>query len=86
MRIIGTIDHPVFKISVFSWSEKFIVKIEAGLFEQSYKYRESDFTGWEQLKEIFDTAMLQEVHLTFKKMATDMQSAAIRFSTRDGVA
>lgn len=49
MRILGSIPHPQFKISVFSWSEKYIVKIEAGHFEQTYKFKEADFSSWEQL-------------------------------------
>jgi hypothetical protein len=41
MRVIGYIDHPAYKISVFSWAEKYIIKIEAGFFEQSYKFPQS---------------------------------------------
>ena len=42
MRIIGTIPHPGFKISAFKNENKFIIKVEAGPFEQSYKFLESD--------------------------------------------
>jgi len=86
MRIVGSIDHPLFKISVFSWSEKYIVKIEAGLFEQSYKFREADFTNWEELKEFFTPAMLADIHSTFKKMSDDAQKSAKLFATRGGIA
>lgn len=85
MRIVGVIEHPVFKISVFSWSEKYIVKIEAGLFEQTYKFRESDFNGWEDLKEFFNESMIQDINATFKKMADDAMGAARRYSTRGGI-
>ncbi len=86
MRIVGTIEHPVFKISIFSWNEKYIVKLEAGLFEQSYKFRESDFASWEDLKAFFNEAMLADVHNTFKKMSEDAQRAAKIYSTRGGIA
>ena len=85
MRIVGYIEHPIFKISVFSWSEKYIVKVEAGLFEQSYKFREADFNSWEELKEFFTPAMLADIHATFKKMSEDAQRAAKTFSTRGGI-
>lgn len=78
MRVIGYIEHPVFKISVFSWSEKYIVKIEAGFFEQAYKFRQADFENWEDLKAFFDTAMLEDVMVTFKKMAEDAKRSAAR--------
>ena len=42
MRIIGFVDHRAYKISIFSWSEKYIIKIEAGYFEQSYKFKQED--------------------------------------------
>ncbi len=85
MRIVGSIDHPIFKISVFNWSEKYIVKIEAGLFEQSYKFREADFNNWEELKEFFTPLMLADIHATFKKMSEDAQRAAKVFSMRGGI-
>jgi len=86
MRIIATIDHPVLKISVFSWNEKYIVKAEAGLFEQSYKFRQSDFESVEQLKEFFDEAFIANILETFKKMSSDASVAAKRFQTRGGIA
>ena len=54
MRIAGYIEHPVCKITVFAWSEKYIVKVEIGLFEQAYKFRQADFNSWEDLKPLFD--------------------------------
>lgn len=86
MRIIGTIDHPIFKISIFSWNEKYIIKAEAGLFEQSYKFRQDDFKDIEQIKEFFDEALINQMHETFKKMSSDASAAAKRFQTRGGIA
>jgi hypothetical protein len=86
MRIVGYIDHPVFKISVFSWSEKYIVKIEAGFFEQSYKFRFADFNNWTDLKELFDKEFLEAIHKTFELMSAQALLAAKRFQTRPGFA
>jgi len=84
MRIIGTIDHPVFKISIFSWNEKYIVKIEAGLFEQSYKFRQDDFKSADELKEFFDSTLLHDINETFRKMSGNASEAAQRFTKRSG--
>ncbi len=86
MRIIGTIEHPVLKISIFSWNEKYIVKAEAGFFEQIYKFRQDDFAGVDQIKEFFDESFLNEMLQTFKKMSSDASAAARRFQTRGGIA
>jgi hypothetical protein len=42
MRIIGYIEHPVLKISVFKMEHKFSVKFESGFAEQIYKFRQDD--------------------------------------------
>lgn len=81
MRIVGYIEHPILKISVFSWSEKYIVKIEAGLFEQSYKFRQADFPNWEDLKVFFDQAMISDIMDTFKKMSNDASASAKRIQS-----
>lgn len=78
MRILGSIPHPVFKISVFGWNEKYLVKLEAGLFEQTYKFNEADFASWELLVPFFDKELLTDAHATFKKMADDAMRAAKR--------
>lgn len=78
MRVVGFIEHPVLKISVFSWSEKYIVKVEAGMFEQAYKFRQADFAQWEDLKAFFDKEMLADVMATFKKMSDDAMRSAKR--------
>ena len=40
MRIIAELPHPEFKISILNMNQKFIVKIEQGTLEQSYKIPE----------------------------------------------
>jgi hypothetical protein len=42
MRIIGEINHPVYKISVFKSGEKTIIQIENGHFTQQYKFNDGE--------------------------------------------
>lgn len=81
MRIAGYIEHPVCKITVFSWSEKYIVKVEVGLFEQAYKFRQADFASWEDLKPMFDADFMSNILETFKKMSGDAVAAAKRMQS-----
>ncbi len=39
MRIVGYIDHPQCKITIFKMDSRFAVKFESGLYEQTYKFR-----------------------------------------------
>jgi hypothetical protein len=41
MRILGTIPHPRCRIQIFQYGNRFSLKIEAGLYEQIFKFRES---------------------------------------------
>lgn len=50
MRIIGNIEHPILKISVFKMDNKISVKFESGLYEQIYKFRSGE--GVETLEDV----------------------------------
>lgn len=79
MRVIGYIDHPAYKISVFQWNEKYIIKIEAGFFEQYYKFKVDEFSSWEELKLLFDTITLDEIKTNFHHMNQIIKSARLRY-------
>ena len=86
MRIAGSIQHPKFTITVFTWSEKYIVKIETGYFEQTYKFPAQLFSSWEEIKTLLDEAFIQTVHDRFLQMAKDAGEMVKRFETRGGIA
>lgn len=48
MRVIRELPHEDFKITLFRWNEKFIIKYEMGNFEQTYKVPEMDLLEGEQ--------------------------------------
>jgi cobalamin biosynthesis protein CbiD len=68
MRVIGDIPHPDFKITLFAWNGKFIIKIEQGMYEQTYKVSEMDMISAEEVREWLDAAFLEEVRDIFKTM------------------
>jgi hypothetical protein len=85
MRTIGFIEHPAYKITVFSWNERYIVKIEAGYYEQAYKFRQDEFTHWEDIKTLFDAGMLNDIQQVFRQMAENSKNARQRFNNRPGI-
>jgi hypothetical protein len=42
MRIVGNIEHPILRITIFSNDNRLSVKFESGLFEQTYKFRDGE--------------------------------------------
>ncbi|MCP1381557.1 hypothetical protein [Runella salmonicolor] len=84
MRYVGDIsstDH--YKIALYTWNGKYIVKVEAGLYEQTYKVSEMDFLGDEaDIHKLFsDEAFLKTIFARFNQMHTDFQEAIERVET-----
>ena len=81
MRIIAELPHPEFKISVFYMNQKFIVKMEQGTLEQSYKISEMDLTdGVNSVFELLDEEFLKAVAARFAEMRKDYKEAYFRYN------
>jgi hypothetical protein len=81
MRIIAELPHPEFKISILNMNQKFIVKIERGSLEQTYKIPEMDLTdGVNSVFEILDEAFLTTVSARFTEMLNDYKEAFYRYN------
>ena len=81
MRIIAELPHPEFKISILNMNQKFIIKIEKGSIEQSYKIPEMDLTdGVNSVFEILDEAFLKTVSLRFEEMKKDFKETYFRYN------
>ncbi len=69
MRIIGSIPHPVFKITIFKMDNRLSIKIEDDLYEQIYKFRTDDgMEKAEDVQKIADEAFLKQAERIFKEM------------------
>jgi hypothetical protein len=69
MRIAGQIPHPYFTITVFHMNAKYLIKFEAGPFEQTYKFSEEDYKGFDRIKTLVDEQFLNDVTARFNEMA-----------------
>ncbi|MBX7095877.1 MAG: hypothetical protein K1X56_14240 [Flavobacteriales bacterium] len=75
MRVIAEIPHPDIKITVFSWNAKYIIKLEAGPYEQIYKIAETDIEGLDKVKSMMDGEFIQSCIQRFLSMRTDFSNA-----------
>lgn len=81
MRIIAELPHPDFKISILSMNQKFIVKIEKGTLEQTYKIPDMDLTeGVNSVFELLDEPFLKTVSARFLEMGKDFREAFYRYN------
>ena len=75
MRVIEEIPHPRFKIQIFSYNAKYILKIELGQFEQSYKIGELDVMGLEDVKNMISDDFLSNCLKRFVDMRSDWETS-----------
>lgn len=81
MRIIAELPHPEFKISILNMNHKFIIKIEQGHFEQTYKVAEADLLdGVNSVFELLDEALLKTVSARFEEMRNDFKASYNRYN------
>jgi len=81
MRIIAELPHPDFKISILNMNRKFIVKIEQGNLEQTYKIAEADLTeGVNSVFELLDEEFLKTASTRFTEMRKDFNESYNRYN------
>lgn len=71
MRYIKDIANNRFKISIYQWNNKYIIKIENGMYEQTYKIDEYEVTNVEEIEKCMDEIFLSRVTEKFITMEVD---------------
>ncbi len=79
MRIIGNIEHPHLKITVFKMDNRISVKFENALYEQTFKLGQDDRLGsLEAIQQWVDAALLEQVSTVFQQMHQARMAALSR--------
>jgi len=71
MRYIKDIINTKYKISLYQWNNKYIVKIESGMYEQTYKIDEYEVSNTEEIEKCIDEVFISSVTERFKLMNND---------------
>lgn len=78
MRFVQDIPNPQFRIGLYAWNSKYIVKIEAGPYEQTYKVSEMDLIDPAAVPGLLDQEFLTKVSQRFQDMDADWQATGDR--------
>jgi len=78
MRVVGEIPHPLCKITVFAWNNRYLIKLEQGLLEQTFKVNEYDVTSEAEVYRIVDEAFLEAALQRFASMGESLREAMQR--------
>lgn len=79
MRILGYLDHPSLKITVFKTDTRLSIKFENGSFEQTYKFRPSEKTNsLLEINKLVDENLLDQVASQFRQMEKNFNDSFLR--------
>jgi hypothetical protein len=78
MRVVGEIPHSDCKITIFSWNNRYLIKLEQGLLEQTFKVNEFDISGESELYRIVDQPFIEEAIQRFAEMNRSLRQAMQR--------
>jgi hypothetical protein len=75
MRVVTEIAHPELKITIFHWNNRYLLKLEAGHFEQTYKIQEYDVDSEEDVKKLVNDEFIKSAIDRFNQMAKSLHTA-----------
>ena len=78
MRVVGEIPNSKCKITVFAWNNRYLIKLEQGLLEQTFKVNEYDVASEAEVYKIVDKPFVQEALNRFSDMKISLQQAIER--------
>jgi len=84
MRVVGYIEHPVLKITLFQMHNKYSVKFETDLLEQTFKFRTGDaIENLQDVRALVDAEFISRVEADFERMRNTQQAAFQRFLSKE---
>ena len=78
MRVVVEIPHKECKITVFAWNNRYLIKLEQGMLEQTFKVNEYDLDGESELFKIIDDTFIQEALNRFEDMDSSLRQTLQR--------
>ncbi|MFN0212715.1 MAG: hypothetical protein ACKVT2_00550 [Saprospiraceae bacterium] len=87
MRIIGYIEHPILKITIFKNDGRSSVKFENSSYEQTFKLGEDErFVTLEGVQKLVDGPMVEKVLEGFRQMhGTRLEAMARAYPVNSGL-
>lgn len=75
MRVVNEFQRPECKVTIFQWNSKYLIKLEKGLLEQTYKIPELDLTSEADLETILSESFMKKAEQRFTEMMQDLRTA-----------
>jgi hypothetical protein len=75
MRVVGEIPNSKCKITIFSWNNRYLIKLEQGLLEQTFKINQFDIAGEQDIYKMIDDPFIEECLNRFNDMGLSLGKA-----------
>ncbi len=75
MRVVKEIPYQHFKITIFHWNNRYLIKLESGSFEQTFKISELDVFSEDEVMALIDDTFLEQALQRFDDMAESLSLA-----------
>jgi len=76
MRIVFEIPGDHVKTTVFNWNQKYLIKFEMDMYEQTYKVSEFDVTSDEDIRKLIEDETFQAEYMErFRQMHLGLHAA-----------
>lgn len=73
MRIVGEIIHPDCRITLYSWNNRYLIKIEQDFLEQTFKIDQFEVQSDDDLKSRISEDFIQAALTRFNSMHQSVQ-------------
>ena len=75
MRVISEIAHERYKIQIFNYNAKYLIKVELGQFEQIFKIAETEVSSLQEVEAMVTEQLLTNCLTRFISMRSDWENA-----------
>lgn len=80
MRLIRDFTEGPVRVSIFHWNNKYLVKLEAGPLEQTFKINEFDVESEDQIQKLIDQDFIQICIRRFDDMFGQLHASLEKLS------
>ncbi|MBT1699360.1 hypothetical protein KK083_20860 [Fulvivirgaceae bacterium PWU4] len=78
MRVIHERTHQGCRITFFAWNNRYIIKLEEGTLEQTFKVDQFDIQNEQELLKLVDAEFVQQAMNRFLEMGRSLYEAKVR--------
>jgi hypothetical protein len=75
MRVLKEIVTPNYRATIFNWNNKYLIKLETALLEQTFKVSQFDVTGDTEVEKLLNPAFIDKALKRFDEMGRDLHEA-----------